>query len=300
MVAIVRDPARADTLRRPRRSARGRRPRLRGGDPPGRGRRRRASSTSPAATGSASRRRSGRRCTRRTSGRRNGSSTPRSPRASPRIVYISTVNVFGNTKARSLATRRIAATRPTASSATTTRRSSWPTSLPRSGSRPARRSSSSCRGRSTVPAIIRTSGAQLKAAYRRHGTLRRPGRPRHLADPRRRHRRGHRRRAGPRPARRVVRHVRHEHAAARGDGGRGARPAAVAPAARRSRTACSDPGAPRPDRRRGCSACPRTCARSSGPSDGVTYWASHAKATAELGYAPRDLAIGARDAFGPR
>jgi dihydroflavonol-4-reductase len=34
-------------------------------------------------------------------------------------------------------------------------------------------------------------------------------------------------------------------------------------------------------------------------SDGVTYWASHAKATAELGYAPRDLAIGALDAFGP-
>ena len=34
-------------------------------------------------------------------------------------------------------------------------------------------------------------------------------------------------------------------------------------------------------------------------SDGVTYWANHAKATAELGYAPRDLATGARDAFGP-
>lgn len=33
-------------------------------------------------------------------------------------------------------------------------------------------------------------------------------------------------------------------------------------------------------------------------SDGVTYWGSHAKATAELGYAPRDLAKGARDAFG--
>ena len=32
---------------------------------------------------------------------------------------------------------------------------------------------------------------------------------------------------------------------------------------------------------------------------GVTYWASHAKATAELGFAPRDLATGARDAFGP-
>lgn len=31
---------------------------------------------------------------------------------------------------------------------------------------------------------------------------------------------------------------------------------------------------------------------------GVTYWASHAKATAELGYATRDLEIGVRDAFG--
>jgi hypothetical protein len=34
-------------------------------------------------------------------------------------------------------------------------------------------------------------------------------------------------------------------------------------------------------------------------SDGVTYWGNHAKGTAELGYTPRDLAIGARDAFGP-
>jgi len=33
-------------------------------------------------------------------------------------------------------------------------------------------------------------------------------------------------------------------------------------------------------------------------ADGVTYWSTHAKATAELGYAPRDLAVGARDAFG--
>jgi dihydroflavonol-4-reductase len=35
-------------------------------------------------------------------------------------------------------------------------------------------------------------------------------------------------------------------------------------------------------------------------SDGVTYWGNHAKATAELGFAPRDLATGARDAFGSR
>ena len=34
-------------------------------------------------------------------------------------------------------------------------------------------------------------------------------------------------------------------------------------------------------------------------SVGVTYWGSHAKATAELGFAPRDLATGVRDAFGP-
>jgi len=32
-------------------------------------------------------------------------------------------------------------------------------------------------------------------------------------------------------------------------------------------------------------------------ADGVTYWASHAKATAELGYAPRPLSQGAVDAF---
>ena len=34
-------------------------------------------------------------------------------------------------------------------------------------------------------------------------------------------------------------------------------------------------------------------------SVGVTYWGSHDKATAELGFSPRDLASGARDAFGP-
>jgi nucleoside-diphosphate-sugar epimerase len=33
-------------------------------------------------------------------------------------------------------------------------------------------------------------------------------------------------------------------------------------------------------------------------ADGVTYWGSHAKATAELGYAPRPLSQGAVDAFG--
>lgn len=33
-------------------------------------------------------------------------------------------------------------------------------------------------------------------------------------------------------------------------------------------------------------------------SDGVTYWASHAKAAVELGFAPRGLETGARDAYG--
>ena len=35
-------------------------------------------------------------------------------------------------------------------------------------------------------------------------------------------------------------------------------------------------------------------------SDDVTYWATHGKATAELGYHPRPLSQGAIDAFGPR
>jgi nucleoside-diphosphate-sugar epimerase len=34
-------------------------------------------------------------------------------------------------------------------------------------------------------------------------------------------------------------------------------------------------------------------------ADGVTYWASSAKASLKLGYAPRDLEAGLRDAFGP-
>jgi dihydroflavonol-4-reductase len=33
-------------------------------------------------------------------------------------------------------------------------------------------------------------------------------------------------------------------------------------------------------------------------ADGVTYWTTHAKATAELDYAPRDFAAGVVDAFG--
>jgi nucleoside-diphosphate-sugar epimerase len=33
-------------------------------------------------------------------------------------------------------------------------------------------------------------------------------------------------------------------------------------------------------------------------ADGVTYWASHAKASLELGFAPRSLEVGLRDAFG--
>ena len=35
-------------------------------------------------------------------------------------------------------------------------------------------------------------------------------------------------------------------------------------------------------------------------ADDVTYWATHGKATAELGYAPRPLHQGAVDAFGGR
>ena len=35
-------------------------------------------------------------------------------------------------------------------------------------------------------------------------------------------------------------------------------------------------------------------------ADGVTYWASSAKASLKLGYGPRELVTGLRDAFGPR
>ena len=51
------------------------------------------------------------------------------------------------------------------SSATTTRPNTWPTARPRSGSRPVHRSSWSCRGRHTGPAIHSAVGAQLKAAF---------------------------------------------------------------------------------------------------------------------------------------
>ena len=49
---------------------------------------------------SGSRRPSAARCGTRTSGRRRGCSTPRRRPATPRIVYVSTVNVFGNTHGR--------------------------------------------------------------------------------------------------------------------------------------------------------------------------------------------------------
>ena len=42
--------------------------------------------------------------------------------------------------------------------------------------------------------------------------------------------------------------------------------------------------------------CPTT-SRGAAGGDGVTYWASSAKAATELGYAPRDLASGLRATF---
>jgi len=43
---------------------------------------------------------------------------------------------------------------------------------------------------------------------------------------------------------------------------------------------------------------PADLAETISAGDGVTYWASHAKATHELGFAPRDLTTGLRDTFG--
>ncbi len=56
-----------------------------------------------------------------------------------RIVYVSTVNVFGNTRGE-VVDETYAATRPTASSPTTTRPSTARTRSRTTGSRPGRRS----------------------------------------------------------------------------------------------------------------------------------------------------------------
>ena len=225
----------------PRRSARGRRPRF-GPGSAGSWPARAPSSTSPASTGSASRRLSDRRCTRRTSRRdrtgprrrdRRGSPTDRLPldrqrlrrhqgsladetfRRDPTDGFVS---YYDETKylAHLAAEKRIAAGRARSSIV-----------LPGTIYGPRR-------------PLGRRGAAQGR--LRRHGALYRTGRPRHLADARRRPRHGHRGRAGSRTTRPGVRHVRHEHAPARGDGDRGRGRRSSPPAARDPERACSNSG----------------------------------------------------------
>ena len=131
---------------------------------------------------------------------RRGSSTRRSRPSVPRIVYVSTVNVFGNTHGRIVDEtyrRDLAAGLP---SATTTRPSTGRTRSPSGGSRPARPSSSRCLARSYGPGDHTVLGEQLVQCVPRARCRTSPladiG---HRAGPRRRRRGGHRR--GPRARR---------------------------------------------------------------------------------------------------
>ena len=251
----------------------------------------------PVTTASASRRRNARRCTTRTSGRPNGCSTRPSPRAW-RGSSTSRRSTSSATRRAGSSTRRTGATRARVSSATTTRPSTWPTGR-RGADRGRRADRHRHAGDHLRPGDHSAIGAQLQAAY--DGTRRYIGARRHrdlaahvddLAD------------AGSSPrstaaGRGGVRHGRRR-TCALGDAMRlAARPAAARrraghPERRSSGSARACPargallGCP-PDLREIVSACGRR-----------DLLGDRAKAATELGYAPRDLAIGARDAFEPR
>ena len=197
-------------------------------------------------------------------------------------------------------TRRTTATSPKASSATTTRRSTWLTSRRRPGSRRGRPSSSSSPGRSTALATIPGSGRRLKAAYDGIGAVHRlrrapaSRRPTSTTSPAASSAALDRGRLGE-----AYILTADEHGARGGDAHRGpprrAKAAAPVDPERRAAYRCRVCA---PNSAALCSASPRTCARSSAAADGVTYWASNAKAVAELGFVPRSLEVGLVDAFG--
>ncbi len=146
-------------------------------------------------------------------------------------------------------------------------------------------------GRSLGPRRPARAGLPGHRAVRGHGRCRDERRVR------RGHRGGPHRRARSRTDRRVVHPGRREPAAARRDGRR--RPGRwPSPAAPRDPQRAGPPGLARTRPSwPGPSATRTTCARSP-RAIGVTFWASSAKAATELGYRPRDLASGARAAFG--
>ena len=142
------------------------------------------------------------------------------------------------------------------------------------------------------------AGQQLEGAYR--GTLR----YRVLTETgisavlRRRCRRRHRGGARSWADRRGVHPGRREHAAWRRDGGRGAAGRSSTAAGRRCRRPCSGSGRSRRSQLARAAGLPDDLGEVLRSSLGVTFWASSAKAAAELGYTPRDLASGLRAAFG--
>ena len=305
VVAVVRDPARAAAdLRRlgvalvagdlgsgPTRIARRH------------DRRGRASSTSPAPTASASRRPSGRRCTRPTSARPQRVLDAAIAAGVPRIVYVSTVNVFGNTHGRIVdETYRRDLAEGFLSYYDETKYLAHRRGRGADRGRGAR-SSSSMPGTVYGAGDHSGIGAQLEAAYDGTRAYIAFGDTGISADLRRRRRGRHRRGARPRPARRGVRPGRREHAPrATRCGSPPGRPGA-------SRRASSIPtavlriGSPAgAERRRRASACPpnlREIVQRRRRRDLLGVAAPRPPPSSAI--APRDLEQSAlRDAFGRR
>ena len=236
------------------------------------------------------------RCERRA--RPNACSMPRSPRAC-RGSSTSRRSTPSATRAGRSSTRRTGATRRTASSATTTRRSGCA------------QVAAERRIADGAPIIIvqpgvtygpgdhSSVGQQLAPGVPRHGGVHRPRQPWHQPGPRRRPggrdprcARSRHVRAGPTRSAARTSASRRRWGSRRGPAGHGP------PRLNDPELVPADRGVAGPEPRWRVRAVAQPARDPSSPPTGVTYWASSARAAAELGYRPRDLASGFADAFG--
>ena len=197
----------------------------------------------------------------------------------PRIVYISTVNVFGDTHGRVVdeTYRRDLAD----GFLSVVRRDEVP--RPRGGRGADRRRRAdrhrACRSRSTARTTTRLASAQLERGVRGHAGVHGVRQVGTGLGARRRPRRRDRRRAGPGAGRRGVRARGPRPPTRRGGRDRGAGRRRASAAHGRARRRSSASWRPLNDAAGGLPGMPREPrARRSGLGDGVTYWATDAKA----------------------